>query len=301
MLRSPPLIVVKAGIVLSIGILIALGFRAWRVRDSFQAGSVTPASGAVVDPAKPQPVAADLWRVFVGRPGTAESRDGHPLLKRFRLAGTFFVSAEGGDGEGNRRAILDDVGKSQQVLVGEGDKVDEVDVVRIHQDHVILRSGTEEVDLWLSFSGGVASSGRSDAGSATSGSSMEDEPALETSRFGKRIAENRWVMSRESVMKYYEEILEDPERIAALFVSMKPDYQDNKIKGYYLDPEGEEDFFKAVGMQPGDVVRKVNSMNMTSQKRAEYFIGEFVKNRANAIVIDIERQGKPEKLIYLVR
>lgn len=130
---------------------------------------------------------------------------------------------------------------------------------------------------------------------------MEDEPALETSRFGKRIAENRWVMSRESVMKYYEEILEDPERIAALFVSMKPDYQDNKIKGYYLDPEGEEDFFKAVGMQPGDVVRKVNSMNMTSQKRAEYFIGEFVKNRANAIVIDIERQGKPEKLIYLVR
>ena len=42
-------------------------------------------------------------------------------------------------------------------------------------------------------------------------------------------------------------------------------------------------------------------MPMISQSRAEYFINEFVKNRVNGFVIDIEREAKPEKMIYLIR
>lgn len=102
-------------------------------------------------------------------------------------------------------------------------------------------------------------------------------------------------------MEYYREILDEPERIAALYMSLKPDYKEERIAGYILDEEGEGDFFHAVGLRQGDVIRKVNSINMTSQKRAEYFLGEFVKNRMNALVIDVERSGRPEKLIYFVR
>jgi type II secretory pathway component PulC len=82
---------------------------------------------------------------------------------------------------------------------------------------------------------------------------------------------------------------------------MKPDYQGSAIAGYRLDIEGEERFFKDVGMKPGDVVRKVNSMAMVSQSRAEFFIREFVKGNLGAVVLDIERQGQPEKLVYLIR
>jgi len=56
-----------------------------------------------------------------------------------------------------------------------------------------------------------------------------------------------------------------------------------------------------VGLQHGDVVRKVNSMRMTSQRRAEYFIGEFVQGRLGAVVLDIERNGQPTKLVYLIK
>jgi hypothetical protein len=45
----------------------------------------------------------------------------------------------------------------------------------------------------------------------------------------------------------------------------------------------------------------VNSMHMTSQSRAEFFLGEFVKERLNAVVLDIERDGNPQKIIYLIR
>ncbi|MDD2520689.1 MAG: hypothetical protein PHR34_07020, partial [Kiritimatiellae bacterium] len=60
-------------------------------------------------------------------------------------------------------------------------------------------------------------------------------------------------------------------------------------------------FYSQVGFQHGDVVRKVNSMRMTSQRRAEYFIGEFVQDRLGAVVIDVERDGQPLKLVYLVK
>jgi hypothetical protein len=42
-------------------------------------------------------------------------------------------------------------------------------------------------------------------------------------------------------------------------------------------------------------------MRMVSQRRAEYFLSEFLKNRVSALVLDVEREGKPEKMIYLIR
>ena len=78
--------------------------------------------------------------------------------------------------------------------------------------------------------------------------------------------------------------------------------KDNVLAGYRLNTSlGEKEFYTQVGLQDGDVVRRVNSMRMTSQRRAEYFIGEFVQNRLGAVVIDIERNGQPKKLVYLVK
>jgi len=83
---------------------------------------------------------------------------------------------------------------------------------------------------------------------------------------------------------------------------MQPDYApEGQVAGYRLEKEGEAEFFAAVGLQEGDTIRRVNSMNMTSQARAEYFISEFMKERLGAVVLDVERNGQQEKLIYLFR
>lgn len=244
----------------------------------------------------------EAWRVVkAGGQGPAAT-DGGPLAGRFRLAGTFFLYGESpraADGEEQRQAILDDLAKNQQHLVREGERLDEYEVVRVYTDRVTLRSGATEYELSLSFAGAGAPVATN--ATAAAGSRAEDQPALETSRFGKRVGANRWVFSREELLRYYREVLDEPERIAALYLSLKPDYQENQIAGYKLDEEGEGEFFKAAGLQSGDVIRRVNSMRMVSQRRAEYFIGEFLKDRMSALVIDIEREGKPEKLIYLIR
>jgi len=108
-------------------------------------------------------------------------------------------------------------------------------------------------------------------------------------------------LKRKELLAYRDQLLDDPERLAALFISMKPDRIDRKIAGYRLAKEGEGEFWEAVGLLENDVIRKVNSMKMTKQERAEYFIREFVQDRLNAVVLDIERDGQPLKLIYYLR
>ncbi|OGV44865.1 MAG: hypothetical protein A2X46_17210 [Lentisphaerae bacterium GWF2_57_35] len=243
---------------------------------------------------------AEIWTVFAPPANRQAAAAEGPLAQRFRLAGTFFSYSESSATapKPECRAILDDLQKQQQYLVREGDWFEAVRVNRIYSDRVTVDYQGREEDLWLSFAGGP---GPQKTEPAPAEKTVEDGVALETSRFGKRVGENRWVFQREDLLKYYQELLDDPERMASIFLSMKPDYQEGRINGYHVDVEGEKDFFKDVGLQQGDVVRKVNSMKMTSQARAEYFLGEFVKNRVSAVVMEVEREGKPQKLIYLFR
>lgn len=245
----------------------------------------------------------EAWQVIQARAAAVTGVTSSPLAERYRLAGTFFLYASDGvSAESNRRAIIDDVQKSQQSMVRAGDKLDEFEVNGVFPDRVILRAAGVNYELALSFSGATPPPASSVAPTTSNTVvAMEDMPALETSRFGKRVGENRWVFKREELLKYYREVLDEPQRIAAIYMSLKPDYQENEIAGYRLGTEGEADFFKAVGLQENDAIRKVNSMRMVSQRRAEYFLSEFLKDRVNALVIDVERGGKPEKLIYLIR
>jgi type II secretory pathway component PulC len=243
-----------------------------------------------------QPMKAD-WSVFQageGRPIGTDASAG-----RFRLIGTFFVYHII-DGPSVRKAVLDDRREKTQHIVQEGDTVDEIEVVRVFHDHVILRDGDEEGELWMSFSGSADAAATAPSGEETQ---AEARPAkLGESWFGERQAPSQWAFRRDRLMAYYQELMDEPDRLVAMFDSLRPLYTDGRrINGYVLDVAGERDFFEAVGLREGDVVRKVNSMAMTNRRRAEFFVTQFVKNQANAFVIEIEREGKPQKLIYQVR
>ena len=85
-------------------------------------------------------------------------------------------------------------------------------------------------------------------------------------------------------------------------LEIKPLYtEDGKINGYQLGIEGEADFFHSVGIAENDIVRSVNSIDMTNRRRAEFFLHEFVNDRANAFVLEVERNGEVRKLIYQMR
>lgn len=232
----------------------------------------------------------DAWSTFRGSGGPQVGSDND----KYRLAGTFFLMAQSDTGERKRLAIIDDISNDKQFIVSEGQDFQDHEVVRIYNDKLIMRKDARDVVLTLSFASPVLSKEP-----AAVDSGVQEE--FQTSRYGKQVGASRWVLQKEALNDYYREILEDPERIAAIYSSMKPDLVDNDVAGYLIDKEGEEGFFDAVGLNNGDVIRKVNSLEMTSQRRGEYFLAEFLQNRLGAVVLDIEREGKPEKLIYLLR
>ena len=219
------------------------------------------------------------------------------LAGRYRLAGTFFEFIAGASD--NRKAILDDFSSGTQFIVSENDEIALARVVRIFADSVILRGGGGEEQLWLTF----ANRANSAANGSSEGSAVSSIPSGMAAGLGRRqIGENRWVYSRQSLLDYYQELRDNPERLVRVFDSLKPLYDEGHlITGYHLDIEGEAEFFQAAGLREGDVVRAVNGLPMTNRRRAEYFIGEFIQNRANAFVLDIGRGGAKQKLMYEVR
>ncbi|MGI6086514.1 MAG: hypothetical protein ACOYCD_01015 [Kiritimatiellia bacterium] len=284
-----------------IAMIAAALFLVWRVHAAFNLPLLPDGGGIVTETSSATNSAAIAWNgtAFPKNNAVTATFDGE-LNKRYRLAGTFFAC---GERQQSRKAIIDDLqakSSGNQKLVGEGDTLDDAGailVATIQTEFVILRTGTREEKIWLSFT------------------SVPSHPAAESdrikptdadavgmlARFGSRVEDRRWLLKRDALLQYYQELMADTERLGKVFESLKPVYKESRIAGYVLDVVGEKDMFHAFGLRQNDVIRKVNSMPMTSQRRAEYFISEFVKDRVNGFVLDIERDGKPQKFVYLIR
>jgi type II secretory pathway component PulC len=232
------------------------------------------------------------WQAVQSRPGKQPvSGPGRQASEHYRLAGTFFIE---GAGEPQRRAILDSAAKREQFIVSEGERLDDLTVERIYFDHVTLRGPSGSQDIWVEFA----------SKAPVIDSNMTSNPAAlsagGTNKFGCiQTEENRWKFNRKPLLNYYQELLDEPDRMVAVFDTMKPVRDErNKITGYVVGIEGEKDFFDAVGLRQGDIVRAVNSLPMTNRRRAEAFIDQFLKDKMNAVVLEVERGGKVTKQVY---
>lgn len=258
-----------------------------------------PPRGAAPEEFGPGPsaITGDLWITMAGKPDSTPAPAGtENRSSRFRLAGTF--SVEAGDGVVIRKAIVDDTARREQHIAGEGDSVGEATVEKVFLDHITLRTANGMEDLWLDFARPRA------VGAAIStnvGSVAQADVA--TNKFGgAQIMADRWQFRRQALLDYYQALLEEPDRMVAVFDSLKP-VRDagNKITGYVVGIEGEAEFFQAIGLRNGDIVRKVNSLPMTNRRRAEFLIDEFLKDRVNAVVLELERGDQAAKQVYLIR
>jgi type II secretory pathway component PulC len=288
-----------AGAVMSILLALACAASLPKPADS----SLPPRSAANSSPGlTPSAVRAGDWSAFAGRSSTTAAVGGQ-LSKRFRLAGTFF--AAGGDQPGeSRRAALADLQTGEQLIVSENEMIRDILVVRIQSESIVLRGPSGEEQLWLSFASQSDGAGAriGDSAGTTNVTGYAADLAGSDRFGGKRVGERSWVFKRQALVGYYRELMEDPERLVKVFDSLKPVYtRDGKIDGYRLDVEGEADFFKSAGLRANDVIRTVNSQKMTNRNRAEYLIREFVQERANAFVLEVDRDGTTQRLVYQVR
>jgi len=240
---------------------------------------------------------------------SGKERTDDEVVARFRLAGTIHVcdtGVEGGRTEKDRRAVVEDremLGKVFIVKVGDR-LADGVRVRAIEPRRVRLDANGHEVELRLHGRNADEAESEFDESGNDPWSRLDlgNQVILSESRLGVQIEDRRWVLDRRRVMDYYQEVLDDGDRLVAVFDSFKPLRNDQRrIDGYILVPEGEREFFEMVGLKEGDIVRKVNSMPMTSRRIAEAFIRDFANGKLGAVVLEVEREGTPIQLLYELR
>ena len=282
------------GIALAVLAVAALlgAFGAWRARRAWtETGDRSEDRGAPEWPV-PTFVPPQAARVFAAAPdGDTDPRGG---AARFRLAGTFLLA----DAEPPvRRAILDDRVQGRQSIVGEGDTVGDLRIVRIHPDRVRAVFSGRDIEILRAEAGAEPGATRetAEAPAPDAEAAEEGEPV----RFGRRVDERRWEFEREALIDYYREMLDAPDRVARLYRSFRPVRDaEGAVAGYRIDIRGEREFLTDVGLREGDRITAVNSLPLTSQSRAEYFLGEFIRGDLGAVVLDVERDGETQKLIY---
>jgi hypothetical protein len=242
----------------------------------------------------------ESWSVF-RMDGEAIREVSNSLANRFRLAGTFRVIQP--DSVAQKGVLCDLVRSNQSLIVSAGDELDDGIVVKdIGVDRLELVRQDVSIILTLDDQPGGSSTNPAAAGSGESADLFAGYPVLSRGQFGIQIEDKRWLFERRKVLEYYNDVLEDPDRLVALFDSLKPLYNEKKkIDGYILVQEGEKDFFKEVGLKEGDVIRKVNSVPLMNRRVAEGFIRDFGQDDLSVAVLEIERDGEPARLVYEVR
>jgi len=229
-------------------------------------------------------------------------------IEQFQLAGTFQIyENEDGSTEELKTtrslAIIDDRGTGRQLRISTGEKLGPFLVTSIEVNQVSLEHDGHVFVLGLSGEVATRSSTfEPDAEEPVVIKRLEDMPALETSRFGKRVSENQWVIDRKEVFSYAEEIMGNPYRATQLFRSFaQTAKQEGEEAGFKINMKGETNFFGDMGLGNGDVIRKVNSMQMKTQIRAEYLVREFMNSRMSAVVLDVENGGETRQQIFIIR
>lgn len=226
--------------------------------------------------------------------------------KRFQLLGTVLGVANAGPRHPIAIIFDKDTQNGIQHVVKQGDTIiPNITVARISSRSVILR-GDFSQEARLEMADGrralmdvAAKTDDSDRAIAP-GNLMRGNASAAFG--GDRYPDaDKWVFDRQRLMAYYTELRNNPERMLAVFDSMKPVYEtDGRISGYRLAIEGEADFFDAVGLEPGDIVRSVNHVPMSSRLHAEHFISRVVADGLDTIAMEVEREGDTRKFVYSI-
>lgn len=246
-------------------------------------------------------LAPELAEVFRAARGQTRSEATGHVGTRYRLVGVLAAVEDGDAAEsGKREAIVESRAEGRQRRIAAGAQLDADYRVLQVEDNAVLVEGRDGVERLERAEAGTA---LAQALVAKDGGGTATDGAAVLARFhGKQLSPTRWEFSREAMLGYYRELMDQPDRLVQVFDSLRPLYNATRqIEGYQLHVAGEADFFAAVGLQEGDVVRAVNSLPMTNRRRAEQFIRRFATEGLDTVVLDIERGGTPVKQVYLTR
>jgi general secretion pathway protein C len=180
-------------------------------------------------------------------------------------------------------AIIEDLAARRQALYRVGDPVLEVATLeRVEWDRIVLtRDGEEEV---LEISSARASGPSAPAGAA---------PAAGSERI-KKTADNKFLIDRRELEQTVANINEVFTQARAV-----PFFQDGKTIGFRVFAIKPGSVFEKIGLQNGDVIQRVNGVELTDPTKAISLFTEL-QNEGH-IAVDLQRNKQAKNFSYDIR
>ncbi len=102
------------------------------------------------------------------------------------------------------------------------------------------------------------------------------------------------VLDVEAAMKLSNirtELLNDPTK-ASRYMRMQPARRDGGLVGYRIYPGRDRQLFREIGLRPGDILTRVNGVDLNDPSRSLQLLGEL--SQASNVDITIERAGNQQ-------
>lgn len=240
------------------------------------------------------PLDPDFARLFRAPDNSEAMASKGKIAERYRLVGVLLHA----DTSAKSTAFIEEKATGRQRRLRVGDELEASVKVKTIASAEVWVVGPNGEERLVREGHGAASA--SVAAASSRGGAVEGDGEGRLVRFGgTRTGTNTWSFSRGAIMDYYQELLDRPERLVKVFDSLAPIYDSaRQIEGYRVTIAGEADFFAAVGLHEGDIVRAVNSIEMTNRRRAENLIRRFAQDDLDLVIIELERAGRRIKQFY---
>jgi general secretion pathway protein C len=246
------------------------------------AAHVAPSVAAAPAASQAQPESAyaliyerDVFNAVKGAPAERSVSDAKRSDLNVKLWGTAIAHDPA-----NSYAIIEDQAARRQSLYRVGDTIlDTATLARVEWDRVVLERNGEEEVLELA--------------SATGPASTAAAPAATAERI-RKTADDKFVIDRRELEKTVANINEVFTQARAV-----PYFEDGKTVGFRVFAIKPGSVFEKIGLQNGDIINRVNGVELTDPTKAISLFTEL-QNEGH-IAVDLKRNAATKSLSYEIR
>jgi len=205
--------------------------------------------------------------------------------------------------DGDSWAIVEKIATKTELLLNQGDIVENAKLLKIDQTSVVFLYDEKEITLNL------PKPQTDKAGITIKDTSVKVIPPSQSFQTVSGVQISSTLAGNPNIEipapqqpkvlnlnEITEKIRSDPSLFAS--VSVTPYIQDGRVEGFTVNRIPESGIFSQVGIQPGDVIKRVNGTVIDSLSKAYAVYNNVINSSSKLVTVEILRNGQPILLNY---
>ncbi len=181
-------------------------------------------------------------------------------------------------------ASIQDLGTAKTQTYMVGDEIQGAEILEIDRSRVIIRNGGKREYI----------AGDGDVAPAAVATNIPVATPVSNGNGIKAIGENEYEVQRSEI----DNTLSDLNKVA-MQARIVPAFKDGQAQGFKVFSIRPDSIYSRIGVQNGDVIRRINGFEMNSPEKALEVYSKL--KDSSRIDIELERNGTPVKKTYNVR